>query len=275
MCCNSLTWVECCGLRLSQAATAARLPHEAEPAYPPTAGPRDPPRSPPRRGGSLFEAACSAASGSLPVWKSSGGTTPRTPRCGLRPQSLVFHRAFGLLPGERPLWGDDPPYPPMRPAAARDATPHERPPAPRDGPLPTSEAGGGANRVFNPGFGDFTSDQRNVNGATDQDHELITHRAWSWPAFVVELEHGPDERPRMTGRYPRATSRGRRVRPGNLLDWPTIDEVHALLARLSCKRANGASSGAPFARPGPFAFPGEVRLPGTAGMSALSRMTGR
>jgi len=42
-----------------------------------------------------------------------------------------------------------------------------------------------------------------------------------------------------------------------------------MVARLSCKMANGASSGAPFARAEIF------RISGTAGMSALRRMTGR
>ena len=42
-----------------------------------------------------------------------------------------------------------------------------------------------------------------------------------------------------------------------------------MVAGLSCKRANGASSGAPFVRVDKF------RFPGTAGMSALCRMTGR
>jgi hypothetical protein len=68
-------------------------------------------------------------------------------------------------------------------------------------------------RVFNRACGGLRSDQWNVYGSTDRDHELITHRAWTRPAFVVEMCHGPDEVPGMTGRYPRATSRGRRVRP--------------------------------------------------------------
>ena len=59
---------------------------KTEPAYPPRAGPCGPPRYPPRRGGPL-NSPVRGPSGRFPQLVCCGGTTPHTPRCGLRPQT--------------------------------------------------------------------------------------------------------------------------------------------------------------------------------------------
>jgi len=86
ICCNSLTWVECCGSAAVQAATATRLPMKRNRPTPPRPDRVIPPRSPPRRGG-ITNLPCLVTCGHLPVG------------CIVR--------------------GDDPPDPPMRPAAAK------------------------------------------------------------------------------------------------------------------------------------------------------------
>ena len=59
-----------------------------------------------------------------------------------------------------------------------------------------------------------STSQRHVNVTTDRDHESITSRSSAWRAFVVQRSYGLVERPGTAVRYPRATSRGRRVKSG-------------------------------------------------------------
>src|ERR1700722_17002275 len=81
--------------------------------------------------------------------------------------------------------------------------------------------------------------------------------------FVVQRVHGPDERPGTTARYPRATSRGRRVRPGEV---ELADNEgarfgsQAVLHTAAAPRSRGAVR-----MPN---LPEDARKPGAGGMSA-------
>lgn len=91
-----------------------------------------------------------------------------------------------------------------------------------------------------------SSAARHEMGANDSDNESVSATASAGRRFVVQRFLRTTNVRGMATRYPRAISRGRRVRPGRRHEpghyLTDSDQLHALVARCDMHSANGAPS---------------------------------